>query len=156
MRRMRVQHMYIRACARTLHHRARWRDKIFAPTGPARRGGERASGRGRTRERERERIEGARRNATGLSSPLINTSKATCKAARVGSRVQLNSGEPLCPFESSVHACHCFSLFFSFPLPICHRRVSILPPSLSFSLATLSVFLYHRMIRLLWLLLVHP
>lgn len=49
------------------------------------------------REREEASTKGARRNATGLSSPLINTSKATCKAARVGSRVRLDSGNPHIP-----------------------------------------------------------
>lgn len=87
------------------------------------------------RERERERpkasTEGARRNATGLSSPLINTSKATCKAVRVGSRVRLDSGEPPYPLEPSVHA-RALS-----PSPLPHALPS--PP------LSLSLFLHLRM-----------
>lgn len=67
------------------------RDKIFA-----RRPTDRPTGEGKRKIEVED--EGARRNATGLSSPLINTSKATCKAARVGSRVRL--GEPPYPLRA--------------------------------------------------------
>jgi len=80
--------------AHTISSRAVARQNIRADRSGAERGRASEWERENERERERERIEGARRNATGLSSPLINTSKATCKAARVGSRVQLDSGNP--------------------------------------------------------------
>lgn len=91
------------------HHGTVVRQNIRAPTDE--------------KERERENTEGARRNATGLSSPLINTSKATCKAARVGSR-STRLGEPPYPLEPSVHARHCASLSFSLSLLLYLRTAS--------------------------------
>lgn len=87
-------------------------------------------------ERKRKRIEGARRNATGLSSPLINTSKATCKAARVGSRAFNSTRETPISFR------------------IIRSRVSTVSLLLFFCVCagtyvSLSFFLYHWMIRFL-------